>query len=376
MATTTEISNNMIVAYSKKATVDMFKGGVLGKLLQLGVVTVNDDLTGAKRGTTVNLENVSILGGTGVGADENLQGNEAALIPGNQRMTVVEHCHAVKNPTELKEEFHETHLEWDGTAQDLLVGFKQSRKDTSVLQQAAGAYPLTLSVDGVTYSGASRLFVTGGNTVSAPSSTRIVRAGGAATDQALTSSDTMSIDLIDEAIKIYETTYPSTDPLSDGNLILLVSHEQGKSLIQENSGAFTLGNIALNQIAGGKDSQTVMKSGYSGNKSLALIGTYRNVVIYACKRVAKGVNSSSSASISTVQRAVLLGSNAIVFASKFGSPLGKDGKAVTRMSAQLEDHGRYRSTSIHTIDGCLKTQVNHFGTDTDAGVVVISTYGA
>lgn len=372
MAHTIEIDGNKIVAYSKKATVDMFKGSAFGLLLSKGVVTVNDDLTGTKRGTTVNLENVPIIGGTGVGADTTLQGNEAALNPGNQRMTVVEHCHAVKNPTDLKSEYHETHLQWDTVSQDLLTGFKGSRNDASMFQQLAGAYPTTIDVDGVTHSGTTRLFVTGGNTVVAPSSTRIVRAGGGANDQAITSSDTITIDMIDEAIAILEDTNPSTEPLSDGNLILVVSPYQAKALIQENTGAITLGAIGLNMLAGGKDSQTIMKSGYSGNKAIAFIGTYRNVAIYSCKRVAKGVNSSSSAIITTVQRAVLCGSKAVTFASKFGSPLGKDGKAITRMSAQLEDHGRFRSTSIHTIDGFLKNQID----DIDSGVVVISTYGA
>jgi hypothetical protein len=141
-------------------------------------------------------------------------------------------------------------------------------------------------------------------------------------------------------------------------------------LIQDSQGRIQLAQIGYAQISGGKESDTIMKSGFSGNKSLAFIGRYRNVNIWAAKRVAKGVNASTSAAISTVQRAILCGSKAGKFESFFGKPTPKNPSI--RMSSQLKDYDRWQGTSAHTIDGLVKNQLN----SEDEAVVVISTYGA
>lgn len=369
MSSSSAISSNMAVVYSNKATVDLFKGGAFGYAVQRGIVEVSDELKG-KKGSSISVPKTSILSGTGIGATDIQDGAEEAINNSNQTMVVNEFVHAVLNPTDLKIENKETYIDWDTVAQKLLTGFKISRADAGFFQQLAGAYSTSINVDGTAYTGNARSFVTGLNTILTPSANRIVRQASAASDEALTSADTITLDLIDNAIQLLEDNYPNAEPADDGFLDLFVSHAQGKALIQDSAGRIQLYQIGLAQIQGGKDSQTIMKSGFSGNKSMTLIGTYRNVKIWACKRVAKGVNSSTSAAISTVQRAVLCASKAAKYASYFGTPTPSN--PAVRMSSQLKDYGRYQGTSIHSIDGLVKNRLN----GEDEAVVVISTYGA
>ena len=369
MSSSSAIAANIATIFSQKATVDMFKQGAFGYMVKQGIIDVTDELEG-KRGSTISVPKASLLTGTGSGATNILDGQEEAINNSNQSMVVNEFCHAVLNPTDLKIEQKETYLEWDEIAQKLLVGYVVSRKDAGAFQQLAGAYSTTISVDGTSYSGTNRSFVTGLNTVLAPSTNRVVRAAAAATDEALTSADTITLDLIDEALQLLEENQPTAEPGDDGMLDLFVSPAQGKALIQDSAGRIQLYQIGLALLQGGKDSQTIMKSGFSGRKGMVLVGTYRNVRIWACKRVAKGVNSSTSAAISTVQRAILCAQNAGKYASYFGKPSLT--KPSVRMSAQLKDYDRWKGTSIHTIDGLVKNQLN----SEDEAVVVISTYGA
>lgn len=369
MSSSSAISANIAQIYSAKATVDVFKGGAFGYAIKRGIIDVSDELKG-KRGSQINVPKASILQGQGSGSTGTLDGAEEAINNSSQSMIVNEFCHAVLNPTDLKIEHHETYLEWDNIAQKLLTGFVVSRKDAGFFQQAAGANPTSITVDGTAYTGNSRLFVTGLNTILAPSTNRIVRAGGAANDQSLTSSDTITLDLVDDAIQLLEETQPSAEPNDDGFLDLFVSHAQAKSLIQDSSGRIQLYQIGLALLQGGKESQTIMDSGFSGNKSMVLIGTYRNAKIWAAKRVAKGVNGSTSAAISTVQRAILCAQKAVKYASYFGTPTPKN--PAVRMSSQLKDYDRWQGTSVHTIDGMVKNQLN----SEDEAVVTLSTYGA
>lgn len=371
MSSSKAVAGNIATVYSAKATVDVFKNGAFGYAVANGIIATPDVTTG-NRGSTFSFPKASILTGTGTGSSQSLQGREESINNNAQTMIVDEFCHAVLNPTDLKIEKYETYLEWDDIAQKQLTGFVISRKDAGFFQQLAGAYSTTISVDSVSYSGSDRLFVAGLNTVTAPTTNRIIRAAAAATDQALTSSDTMTLGLIDSAIVLLEENYPSVEPDDQGFLHLFVSHAQGKALAQQMSAsAVNLATIGYNEIASGGSSQTLQKSGFSGNKSMTLIGVYRNVKIWACKRVARGVHGSTSAAISTVQRAILCGQNAGTYVSYFGKPTAAKSPAV-RMSAQLQDHDRWKSTSIHTIDGIVKNVNN----SEDEAVVVISTYGA
>lgn len=375
MSSSKATPNNVAVLYSQKATTDMYRTTALGLAKARGILKETNELKG-KKGSQINFSKISILGGVGRGAGSALDGFEEQINNGTQSMVVNEMKHAVLNPSDLKIEFHETNIDFDTAAVELLSGWMASRKDASFFTQVAGAYSTTIAVDGTSYALTDRSFVTGLNTVLVPSSNRIVRPSTHLTDEAITSSDVCTLDLLDKALLLLATYQPVAKPDSEGYLHWFVSPEQAKSLIQDTS-ARSLIQIGLNQIAGGKESVTVFDSGFKGNESVVLIGIYRNVKIWQASRVAKGVNSSSSAAISTVQRSILCGQNAATYASFYGSFDGSAKSLPVRMSNQLKDYGTYKGTSIHSVDGVVKNQaLLTTGSMEDQASIVISTYGA
>jgi hypothetical protein len=102
------------------------------------------------------------------------------------------------------------------------------------------------------------------------------------------------------------------------------------------------------------------------------IGTYANVNIYEAGRVAYGVRSDTSAVITSVRRAVLVGKNAVTFGSPFGGRL-TDENVPLRMSDQLKDYGYYKGIEGRLIYGLKKTVPSN---GSDVGVYVLSTYAA
>jgi hypothetical protein len=149
---------------------------------------------------------------------------------------------------------------------------------------------------------------------------------------------------------------------------LFISPEQFVDLKQDTSGAITWFNIQLAQLEGGKGSK-VEDQMYKG---MPCAGKYANVNIYSAPRVAYGQNSGTSAVITTVRRAVLVGKNALTYASPFGHPT-KGKNPPLKYFSQLKDYEYYKGLEGRMIYGLKKTSATN---SQDIGVMVISTYAA
>ena len=101
-------------------------------------------------------------------------------------------------------------------------------------------------------------------------------------------------------------------------------------------------------------------------------GKYKNVYIYQAPRVAYGQNSSGSAVITTVRRAVLCGADAVSFASPFGGR-PTDTNVPIKFFEELVDLGYYKSQEGRLLYGLKKMIPDN---KEDIGVTVISTYAA
>jgi N4-gp56 family major capsid protein len=97
------------------------------------------------------------------------------------------------------------------------------------------------------------------------------------------------------------------------------------------------------------------------------LGEYNNVILKKANHVTQGVNSSTGAAISTVRRAVLLGSQAAVVAYGKGN-----GPSTYAWNEELIDHKRRLEVSIMCMYGMKKTQFD----SEDFGTVVVSSYAA
>ena len=363
---------NTVEQFSKKVFVEMFKPTSFTAMVMSDAIYQAPELTSSGKGDRITIPLVNIL--RGIGTSGTLIGKEEALDIESFQMTTGLFRHAVLNPNSDTIEQHRTNIDFARVSEKLIPEFHASRLDASAFNAAAGITSTTITVDGVSYSGSNRLFVQGLNTPTAPTTNRITRAGGASTDQALTSSNTMTLDLVDDVLVSVQNTYPAIKPLKNGRYALFMSHEQARDLQRDSSGQIQFYNLALAEIQGGKETIFNRKT---ANGPDVPWGYYKNVDFYISTRVANGENSSSKAEITTVSRAVLMGENALVYGSTFGTINGTGnaggvGTVPLRITSQLQDYGYYKGIEGRMLYGLAKPVQD----GEDLGVHVISTYAA
>lgn len=189
--------------------------------------------------------------------------------------------------------------------------------------------------------------------------TRILRAAGRATDEALQSTDVFSLDLIDKALPMIEESRPRMQ----GPYVCFLSSQQAADLTSTAGSRWE--KIQLAAISARNE------------KSLPLytdaLGIYKDVVFIKTPYIPRGIHSTTGAVQTNTRRAVLCGRQALVVAD------GKDSGQGTylRWASQVDDIGGVTYTAAWAITGMTKTQ---FKLDTDAnsfadfGTCVLSTY--
>jgi N4-gp56 family major capsid protein len=202
---------------------------------------------------------------------------------------------------------------------------------------------------------------TGLNAVTGPTSTRRIVAGSGAADQDITSSDTFTLNLIDQAVEMARTGSNMVRPIRIGGQkkYVMYLHEYQVTSLRTNSASGQWLDIQKAALSGGADSKSPIYSG--------ALGEYNGVILRRSQDVTQGVNGSTGAAITTVRRAVLLGAQAAVMA--YGS---NNGSGKYRWNEELLDHKRRLEVLAGTIFGAKKTVFN----SADFGTVVVSSYAA
>ena len=377
MAQTTMSTTNPLTVklWSIQGFVDMYKNSFFGHMSRRGTLIRAEELDRAEAGDELTFNFTGILTGTGITEGGTLTGNEEAL--DNQAFTMRYNVvrHAVANPNEDTIEQSRTLVRFEERARTQLPKWHMSRVDASVFNQLAGVDSTTITTDGTVYSGSKKEIVQGLNAVNVPTANRVIRAAGAATDEALTSSDTFTLDLVDAAVELAGRTYPHIEGLgaSMDEFDLFVSYEQLTDLKRDTSGKIQWYTNYLSAMEGGMtgDDNPIMSA---NQYAVTPVGKYANVNIYTASRVATGVNSSTSAAIPSVRRAVLCGANAIAFASRFSGALedmrGMQGNLPFKFFTQLKDYDYIKGIEARMIYGVKKIQFD----GEDYGSIVISTY--
>lgn len=354
------------------ATEDWFNPGrrvVFGHMFKRGAVFYAEDFLGSKsRGDTITYDYTNQLTGTPVGEGGTLDGNEEALNLGYFSMAINVTRIGVLNPNDDTIEQQRTLVDFPDRTRKVIPRRHMLLLDMSLFQQLAGATPTSWTANGTTWSGNNRLFVTGHNATVAPSSDRILRAGGAANDQSLTSSNVFTTDLIDAALEAIDVSLQPIERLADDTYDLFVSPYQLTDLKQDTTGKVQWFPMALARATGGDDSQL---NGVLYD-TMPCLGQYAGVNIYSAPNVAYGLRSDTSAVITTVQRAVLVGKDAATFASPFGGR-PSDKSVPLKYFSQLKDYEYFKGLEGRMIFGLKKTVASN---SSDIGVFVISTYGA
>lgn len=377
MSTTSMLTGNALTVklWSKLGFVDMYKKTAFGRMSRRGTIMRAEELDRAEAGDEVTFNFTGILTGTGIGEGSTLDGNEEALDLQSFTMQYNVFRHAVASPNDETIEQSRTLVKFEENARTLLPEFHASRLDASVFNQLAGVDTTTITVDGTVYSGTDKTFVQGLNTINAPTTNRTIRAAGAATDEALTSADTITLDLIDAALEQLLRTYPYAGALDNEEFDLYISYEQATDLKRDTSGKIQWYTNYLSALEGGsREDNPIFVGDKYGTKP---IGKYANVNIIPSFRVATGQNSSTSAAITTVRRAVLCGRNAAAFGSRFGGELAdaapdKAGNVPFVYKTELKDYDYIKGIEARMIYGVKKIQFD----SEDFGSSVIATYAA
>ncbi len=222
------------------------------------------------------------------------------------------------------------------------------RKSVSFFNQVCGYTPQTNTK------------YTGLNSVSAPTSGRFIHAGTAATDQAITSSDIFTLDLIDQAVEVAKVGSTMVNPVRIGGQkkYVMYLHPYQVTSLRTNSSSGQWLDIQKAAMAGMEASKSPIYTG--------ALGEHNGVILRVSQDVTQGVNASTGAAISTVRRAVLLGAQAAVC----GYGQNNGGANKYRWNEELLDHKRKLEVSAWSIWGIKKTVFN----SADFGSVVVSTY--
>ncbi len=307
------------------------------------------------------------LDGEGVQGDGTLEGNEEALITYTDDVVINQLRHAVRSAGKMSEQ----RIPWKhrDEAMQGLSDWMATRMDRWFFNQLCGYTGGSVTERGETYSGLDTRY-TGNNATIAPDATAHFRADdttgtptfvSGASDEDITSADTMNLTYIDNLVTEAETRAPIMRPIKiDGedHYVMFLDALQARDL-RTNTSTGQWQDIQKAAMNGGKVESNPIFTG--------ALGVYNNVILHKSNRITQGVNSSTGAAISTVRRAVLCGAQAAHLCYGQGYSTEK-----ADWNEELFDYGNQLGVSGGLIGGLKKSVYN----SKDFGVLVFSTYAA
>lgn len=352
-----------VKVWSKLLDVETFAKTWIGKFVGEGEDSLIQEKTELKKsaGDRITFGLNILLQGDGVQGDATLEGNEEALQFYDESLIVDQLRHASRTKGRMTEQRVPYNLR--RISRDRLADWYAIRMDVAFFNQICGNTAVTDTR------------FTGNNAVLAPSTNRIIRAGGVATDQALTSADTFTLDLIDIAKNYAQTasvalgTGPLVRPLRSGGndqFVMFLHNDQVTSL-RTNTSTGQWFDIQQAAMQGGKVSDNPIFTG--------ALGMYNGVILHESPRVTQGVHSTAGTAVTSTRRAVLCGAQAAAMA--FG---GSNGVSRYTWVEDMFDYGNQFGVAAGSIFGLKKTRYVPADDSTtnaeDFGTIVVSTYAA
>lgn len=352
-----------VSVWSKSLAIEAYRKTFVGKFIGSTEDSLIQEKVELKKGPGDNITcglNVQ-LQGDGVAGDATLEGEEEALQFYDDKIYVDQLRNAVRIAGKMTEQRVPYNLR--ETAKSRLADWWARRMDVSFANQICGN---TAQTD---------LKFTGMNAVLAPSTNRILIAGGQANDQSLTSSDTFNLELIDiariraETASTEDGTGPVIRPFNMGGNMMYVMflHDYQVHDLRTNTSTGQWLDIQKAAMSGGDVKDNPIFTG--------ALGVYNGVVLHRWSRVTNGVNSSTGAAVASTKRAVLCGAQAATIA------FGADGGANRYdWAEEMFDYQNQAGFAAGAIFGLKKTKfipANNSATNAeDFGTVVVSTYAA
>ena len=291
----------------------------------------------------------AVLSGDGITENEVAEGNGESLTTYSDSIYINELGNVAAAKSENTIDQQRVPFDLRAECKDALAEWWANRLSVAFFNQVCGYVPQT----NTKYSGL--------NSITAHTSSRKIFAGTVSADESLTAADTFTLDLIDQAVEMAKVGDNMIRPIKIGgqDRYVVYLHPYQVTSLRTNYSSGQWGDIQKAALMASNDTKHPIYSG--------ALGVYNGCVLRSSQHVTQGVNSSTSAAITTVRRAVLLGAQAAVAA--FGQ---RNGAGKYRWNEELFDHKRRLEVSAWSIMGMKKTVFN----STDFGALTISTYAA
>lgn len=358
--------------WEKKTWIQAMQASTMGHMFNRGCVYFPEELLGGKaKGDQVTFAYAGKLTNIPLGEGGTLDGNEEAIQLNSHAMAMNVSRLGVLSPNTDTIEQQRTEVNFEKTSITLIKRRAIELVDTSVFNHLAGVSASgTITINGTSYvTAADKLHIQGHNTPVAPTSQRIIRAGSRANDQSLISTDIMSLDLIDYALEKNSQSDQPIDRLDGETYDLYLAPEQLVDLQQNSSAKIKWYDMQFHMLAGADKDEMMTERFKNG---MVCVGRYRNVFIYEAPRIPNGIRSDTSAIVSNTKRAVLVGRDALSFASPFGGRPSDDDVPM-KLFNQLKDYDYYKGQEGRLLYGIKKMSPAN---KQDIGTLVISTYAA
>jgi len=337
----TTIAPELILKAWAKSTWDFAKkDSYFSKFMGHGrdnVIQVQEDLSRGK-GTSIEVSLLMPLNGAGVIEDKTLEGNEEKM---NYRSCTV-YLSRVRNAVRLEGRFEEQKTQ------------EKMRTDMRTVLSNWLARYMDLSIFAV-LTGTNPPFYTTGvelpYTIEPPTSDRVLFAGSATAESAITAADVFTADLIGKARRMAQADeLTAVQPIRiDGRetYVMVIDPYQARDLRRDTKW------LEAQQHANIRGEKNPIFSG--------AMGVYEGVVIHECLRVPRTGTGSGGAKVG---HALFLGKQACIFA---------EGSA-PRWEEELWDYKNEYGVSIDRMFGLKKAQFKYDGTNlTDFGVINVMT---
>lgn len=339
-----------VKVWSKKVAEEALKATAIAPLIGESEDSIIVKKTELKKsaGDKITFNLFMNLSGQGFSEGQTMEGNEESLTNYSDALYINELHNAAKIPNGGTIDDQRVPFKLRNLAKSRLVKWYAKRMSVSFFNQACGYVPQTDTR------------YTGLNAVVAASSTRILRVNGQSTDQALTSSDKMTLKWVDYAKELAQTADPQITPV-------MVDGEEKYVMYLH---PYQITDIRTNTSTG--EWLDITKSIYNGSKAKnpiysGAIGEHNGVVLRMSHDVPTGYHSTALTSDTDTRRAVLLGAQAAVIAT--GS---SNGETEYEWVEELFDYKRWLGVGVKSIFGMKKTVFN----SVDFGTVVVPSYAA
>jgi N4-gp56 family major capsid protein len=324
-----------------------------------------------EKGDQVTIGLRTKLSGDGVSEGQTLEGNEESLTTFSQALVLNEIAHAVRVKGERSIDAQRILFDMRTEAKAGLKDWIAERLSIAFFLHVGGYTGGTyvhrnLNVD------RTKTVYNLGNTVVAPTTNRRIWAAAGAgetntADEQLESDDVFDLSLIDYAKERARTAGIPLRPakVDGGEYYVMYLHPYQVTDLRRSTDTGQWMDFTRAAYTGrGKDSPL-----FTG-----ALGMYNGVILRESEHVVPGVNSSTSATISTVRRAVLLGAQAALFGmgSEFNAPSGEMGANAFKWVEETFDYERELGVSAQSLMGMKKSSFN----SEDFGVITVSTYAA